>query len=89
MRQCVCVKLFMLFVLSILILCCFIPSGVVGGQIIPQVNDVCASFQRAIAAHLLRQTHKAMVYVSARHLLPPHAQTLVRFLPIMLWLYFS
>ncbi|KAK3887277.1 hypothetical protein Pcinc_008632 [Petrolisthes cinctipes] len=51
--------------------------GVVGGQVVPQVNDVCASFQHAITGHLLRRTHKAMVYVSARHLLPPHAQTLV------------
>lgn len=52
-------------------------TEVEGGNIIPTVRDVCASFQYAITKHLVRQTQKAMVYVDVRGLLPKQHQTLV------------
>ncbi|XP_071530637.1 tRNA N6-adenosine threonylcarbamoyltransferase, mitochondrial isoform X2 [Panulirus ornatus] len=48
-----------------------------GGNIIPPVKDVCASFQYAITKHLVRQTQRAMVYADIRSLLPKENQTLV------------
>ncbi|XP_064112621.1 tRNA N6-adenosine threonylcarbamoyltransferase, mitochondrial-like [Macrobrachium nipponense] len=48
-----------------------------GGRIIPQVKDVCASYQYAITKHIVRQTQRAMVYVETRELLPKENYTLV------------
>lgn len=48
-----------------------------GGTVLPCIEDVCASYQYAITKHLVRQTHKAMLYVAVRDLLPKENQTLV------------
>nr|XP_053634120.1 tRNA N6-adenosine threonylcarbamoyltransferase, mitochondrial-like isoform X1 [Cherax quadricarinatus] len=48
-----------------------------GGNIIPPINDVCASFQYAVTKHLVRQTQKAMVYIDVRDLLPKTNKILV------------
>ncbi|XP_042888819.1 probable tRNA N6-adenosine threonylcarbamoyltransferase, mitochondrial isoform X3 [Penaeus japonicus] len=48
-----------------------------GGNIIPPIRDVCASYQYAITKHLVRQTQKAMVYNDIRGLLPKENLKLV------------
>ncbi|XP_068217195.1 tRNA N6-adenosine threonylcarbamoyltransferase, mitochondrial [Palaemon carinicauda] len=48
-----------------------------GGRILPQVKDLCASYQYGITKHLVRQTQKAMVYIETRNLLPKENFTLV------------
>ncbi|KAG7176235.1 probable tRNA N6-adenosine threonylcarbamoyltransferase, mitochondrial isoform X2 [Homarus americanus] len=48
-----------------------------GGNIIPPIQDVCASFQYAVTKHLVRQTQRAMVYLDVRDLLPSQNKTLV------------
>ncbi|XP_050727792.1 tRNA N6-adenosine threonylcarbamoyltransferase, mitochondrial-like [Eriocheir sinensis] len=48
-----------------------------GGSVIPGVEDICASYQYALTKHLVRQTHKGMIYASVRELLPTENQTLV------------
>ncbi|XP_069996460.1 tRNA N6-adenosine threonylcarbamoyltransferase, mitochondrial [Penaeus vannamei] len=48
-----------------------------GGNIIPPIRDVCASYQYAITKHLVRQTQRAMVYNDIRGLLPKENLKLV------------
>lgn len=52
-------------------------SEVEGGNIIPPIRDVCASYQYAITKHLVRQTQRAMVYNDIRGLLPKENLKLV------------
>ncbi|XP_045130795.1 probable tRNA N6-adenosine threonylcarbamoyltransferase, mitochondrial isoform X3 [Portunus trituberculatus] len=48
-----------------------------GGSVLPCVEDICASYQYAITKHLVRQTHKAMLFVDVRDLLPKENRILV------------
>lgn len=54
---------------------CF--SEIEGGRVLPGVEDICASYQYALTKHLVRQTHKAMIYIDVRELLPAKNKTLV------------
>ncbi|XP_071443007.1 tRNA N6-adenosine threonylcarbamoyltransferase, mitochondrial isoform X2 [Hetaerina americana] len=40
-------------------------------QIVPKMEDLCASFQLSIARHICHRVQRAMEYVSLRELLPP------------------
>lgn len=57
-----------------------------GGNIVPGVEDICASYQYALTKHLVRQTHKAMIYASVRELLPTENQTLVCIFSLFLFM---
>ncbi|KAK7066703.1 putative tRNA N6-adenosine threonylcarbamoyltransferase, mitochondrial [Halocaridina rubra] len=48
-----------------------------GGRVLPNIRDVCASYQYALTKHIVRQTQKAMIYISTRELLPEENYSLV------------
>lgn len=55
----------------------FYSTEIEGGNVLPGVEDICASYQYALTKHLVRQTQKAMIYVAVRELLSAENQTLV------------
>ncbi|XP_011550874.3 tRNA N6-adenosine threonylcarbamoyltransferase, mitochondrial [Plutella xylostella] len=51
--------------------------GVVGAQVIPQVHELCASFQLAVTEHLMHRTERAMEFCIKKELIPPDRKNLV------------
>ena len=56
-----------------------IEYNVVGDGIIPDLNNLCAGFQMAIAKHLSHRAKRAMEFALATNLIPKNNLTLVRF----------
>ncbi len=54
-----CLKLYIAHV-NLIILS---PDNWDGNEPLPGCEDVCASFQRAVTAHLVTRTHRAMLYI--------------------------
>jgi hypothetical protein len=55
----------------------FLIPGVEGDEVIPDVFNLCASFQMAITHHLCQRLQRGMEFVALQDLLPPHNKTLV------------
>jgi hypothetical protein len=55
----------------------FLIPGVEGDEVIPDVFNLCASFQVAITRHLCQRLQRGMEFVALQDLLPPHNRTLV------------
>ena len=54
----------------------FIP-GVEGDEVVPDLFNLCASFQMAITRHLCQRLQRGMEFVALQDLLPPSNRTLV------------
>ncbi|CAG9784975.1 unnamed protein product [Diatraea saccharalis] len=48
-----------------------------GDEIIPEINDLCASFQLAIAEHLMHRTERALTFCEKQNLLPKSNKNIV------------
>lgn len=46
-------------------------------EIIPEVNELCASFQFAIAKHIVHRTERALKFCIARNYLPEHNSNII------------
>lgn len=55
----------------------FLLPGVEGDEVIPDLFNLCASFQMAITRHLCQRLQRGMEFVALQHLLPPSNRTLV------------
>jgi len=55
----------------------FLIPGVEGDEVIPDLFNLCASFQMAITRHLCQRLQRGMEFVALQHLLPPTNKTLV------------
>jgi hypothetical protein len=64
-------------VLAVRSLLIFFIQGVEGDEVIPDLFNLCASFQMAITRHLCQRLQRGMEFVSLQHLLPPSNRTLV------------
>lgn len=50
---------------------------IAGCELIPEVNDLCASFQHAVAEHLVHRTHRAILFCDKHGLIPPENRNLI------------
>jgi len=55
----------------------FLIPGVEGDEVIPDLFNLCASFQMAITRHLCQRLQRGIEFVALQHLLPPSNRTLV------------
>jgi tRNA A37 threonylcarbamoyltransferase TsaD len=53
-------------------------AGLNEGDIIPGVEDLCASFQLCIARHLCHRLQRAMEFSEKKGLIPEDAKSFVR-----------
>ena len=53
-------------------------AGIIGDKVIPNVYNLCASYQLAITRHLCQRTQRAMEFIIRHQLLPENNRTLVR-----------
>lgn len=51
--------------------------NLMGDNIIPEVNDLCAAFQMAVAKHLVQRTQRAAQFLELKSYLPNENKTLV------------
>ncbi|GBP90627.1 Probable tRNA N6-adenosine threonylcarbamoyltransferase, mitochondrial [Eumeta japonica] len=51
--------------------------GILGDGVIPEINELCASFQLAITEHLMHRILRAMVFSELTKLIPEHNKVLV------------
>lgn len=51
--------------------------NIIGDGIIPEINDLCAAFQMAIAKHLVHRTQRAAEFCEIKELIPDKNKTLV------------
>ncbi|XP_075970722.1 tRNA N6-adenosine threonylcarbamoyltransferase, mitochondrial-like [Anticarsia gemmatalis] len=48
-----------------------------GCELIPEVNDLCAAFQTAVAEHLVHRTHRAIMFCEKNNLITPNHRKIV------------
>lgn len=51
--------------------------NVMGDEIIPEVYDLCAAFQLAVAEHIAHRTHRAMMFCDKNNLINPDNKAIV------------
>ncbi|XP_059052410.1 tRNA N6-adenosine threonylcarbamoyltransferase, mitochondrial-like [Achroia grisella] len=51
--------------------------GIVGDAIIPEVYDLCAAFQLAIAEHIVHRTERALIFCEERNLVSRRDKTII------------
>lgn len=51
--------------------------NVMADELIPEVNELCASFQTAIAEHLVHRTKRGMIFCEKKELLPQTTRNIV------------
>ncbi|CAH0700040.1 unnamed protein product [Spodoptera exigua] len=51
--------------------------NVMGDELIPEVHDLCAAFQLAVAEHIAHRTHRAMLYCEKYKLTDPDNRVIV------------
>ncbi|PZC79013.1 hypothetical protein B5X24_HaOG216964 [Helicoverpa armigera] len=49
----------------------------IGDELIPEVNDLCAAFQLAVAEHIAHRTERAMMYCEKNNLIKPDNRVIV------------
>ncbi|RXG68020.1 putative tRNA N6-adenosine threonylcarbamoyltransferase, mitochondrial [Armadillidium vulgare] len=55
----------------------FSPTGIEGGNVLDNVNDICASFQYSFVNHLVRKTQLGFKFAELTKRIPPENKTLV------------
>lgn len=54
-----------------------VEHNVMGDELIPEVYDLCAAFQLAVAEHIAHRTHRAMLYCEKYKLIDPDNKVVV------------
>ncbi|XP_026751390.2 tRNA N6-adenosine threonylcarbamoyltransferase, mitochondrial-like [Galleria mellonella] len=51
--------------------------GTIGDEIVPEVNDLCAAFQLAVAEHIAHRTERALIFCEKEDLISSHNRTII------------